>query len=59
MVFTESNTVEQMILNGATQLGGKQPSMVREDAPPYESESLGNALRPTRWTYASYEEVLR
>ena len=29
--FTQSNTVEQMILDAVTKLGGKQASMVRED----------------------------
>jgi hypothetical protein len=33
MNFTESNTVEQMILNTAIKLGGKKPPIVHEDAP--------------------------
>ena len=51
-MFTEANTVEQMILDTVTQLGGTPASMVREEAPPYGGESLGDALRPARWTYA-------
>ncbi len=51
-MFTESNTVEQMILDAVVQHRGKPASMVREDAPPYGGESLGDALRPARWTYA-------
>ena len=33
-MFTESNTVEQMILDAVTQRGGTPASLVREDAPP-------------------------
>ncbi len=29
MTFTESNTIEQMILDAATKLGGKPASMLR------------------------------
>ena len=58
MSFTESNTVEQMILNAATGLDGKG-MVIRKDAAPYSSESLGDALRPARWTYASYDWVPR
>jgi len=47
-MFTESNTVEQMILDAVMQLGGKPASMVREDALPYGGESLGDDLRPAR-----------
>ena len=36
-MFTESNTVEQMILDAVTKLGDKQASRVREDAPPSEA----------------------
>ncbi len=41
MTFTDSNTVEQMILDAA-KFSGRQVSMVREDAPPYEGELLGD-----------------
>jgi hypothetical protein len=57
MTFTESNTVEQMILDVAVKFGGKQAAMVREDALPYGGESLGAELRPARWTYASHDPV--
>ncbi len=33
-MFTESNSVEQRILDAVVQLGGKPASMVREEAPP-------------------------
>ena len=59
MTFTKSNTVEQMILDAAAHPGGKQASLVREDAPPYGCESLGDEPRPVRWPYASYDQVSR
>jgi type I site-specific restriction-modification system R (restriction) subunit len=58
-MFTESNTVEQMILDAVTQLSGTPTSLVREDASPYGGESLGDALRPARWTYASHTDIPR
>jgi type I restriction enzyme R subunit len=58
-MFTESNTVEQLILDTVTQRGGTPASMVREDALRYGGESLGDALRPARWTYASHTDIPR
>ena len=58
-MFTESNTVEQMILDAVAKLGSKPASMVREDAPHYGGESLGDALRPARWTYALHIRAKR
>jgi hypothetical protein len=58
-MFTESNTVEQMILAAVTQLGGTPASMVREDALHYGVESLGDDLRPARWTYVPHTDVPR
>src|SRR5882672_5166192 len=58
-MFTESNTVEQMILDAVTQRGGPPASMVREDALRYGGESLGDALHPARWTYASHTDIPR
>jgi type I restriction enzyme R subunit len=53
MSFTESNTVEQMILDAATSLGsGAGSSVVREDPPACWSGSLGEEFKPSRWTYA-------
>jgi hypothetical protein len=57
MAFTESKTVEQMILDATAKLGGKQASIVREDTPPYGGESLSAELRSARWTYASHDQV--
>ena len=36
MTFTESNTVEQMILDASAKLGGKPAAIVREDMLFYE-----------------------
>lgn len=36
MTSTESNTVEQMILDVVSELGGKPAAMVREDMLSYE-----------------------
>src|SRR6267154_1891124 len=52
MSFTESNTVEQMILDAATGLGsGPRSSMVREDAPSGWGGSTGEVFKPSLWTY--------
>ena len=45
MTCTESNIVEQMILDAVTKLGGKQVPGVRKDTPPYRGESFGDELR--------------
>ena len=45
MSFTESNTVEQMILDAATSLGsGAGASVLREDPPAGWGGSLGSTL---------------
>ena len=56
-MFTEANTVEQMILDAVTQRGGTPVFMVREDTPRYGGESLGDELRPARRTYASHTDI--
>jgi len=54
MAFTESNTVEQMILDAATSLGsGAGRSVLREDPPAGWGGSLGEAFKPSRWTYVA------
>ena len=51
MSFTESNTVEQMILDAATSLGnGAGSSVLREDPPSGWGGSLGEEFAPSRWT---------
>jgi type I restriction enzyme R subunit len=58
MTFTEANTVEQMILDAVTKLGGKQTAMLREDLPGW-GESLGGELHPAHWTYVPAIQVPR
>ena len=54
MSFTESNTVEQMILDAATSLGsGAGSSVLREDPPAGWGGSLGEEFKPSRWTYVA------
>lgn len=50
MIFTESNTVEQMIPNVITKVGGQAPTL-RDARSRYEGESLGDELRPQHWSY--------
>ena len=53
-MFTESNTVEQMILDAATSLGsGAGSSVLREDPPSGWGGSLGEEFKPSRWTYVA------
>ncbi|PKN60883.1 MAG: DEAD/DEAH box helicase [Deltaproteobacteria bacterium HGW-Deltaproteobacteria-11] len=58
MTFTEANTVEQMILDAVTKLGGRQAVRAREDLPGW-GDSLGDALRPAHWTYVPAAQVPR
>lgn len=58
MSFTESNTVEQMILDIVAKRGGTEPWIVREDAPGY-GESFGGELRPTCWDYLPAGQLSR
>ena len=52
MTFTESNTVEQMIIDAATGLGrGAGTVTAREDTPAGWKGSLGSKLKPTHWSY--------
>lgn len=54
MSFTESNTVEQMILDAATSLGrGTGSSVLREVPPAGWGGSLGEEFKPSRWTYVA------
>jgi hypothetical protein len=47
MTFTESNTVEQMILDAVAKHGRAGPSVLSEDAPSY-GRTIGTELHPTR-----------
>ena len=66
MSFTESNTVEQMILDAATSLGsGAGSSVLREDHASAASHpadwggSLGEEFKPSRWTFVEPLKVPR
>ncbi|MDP2267536.1 MAG: hypothetical protein Q8K46_00040 [Deltaproteobacteria bacterium] len=58
MTFTESNTVEQMILDAATKLVGRQVSRLRENLAGW-GESLGDELHPACWSYVPAAQVPR
>ncbi len=58
MNFTESNTVEQMILDAVTAGSGPRSSRVSEDAADYV-ESLGSELNPPHWTYLPAAQLPR
>jgi len=60
MSFTESNTVEQMILDATTSLGsGAGSSVLREDPPAGWGGSLGEEFKPARWTFVDPLKVPR
>jgi len=56
MTFTESNTVEQMILDAASGLVGTPRQTAQQKLPLYKKDSVGSSLR---WTLASPTEVPR
>ena len=64
--FTESNTVEQMILDTATNLGSDVGSSIVRDKyasatslPSGWSGSLGEEMKPSRWTFVAATALLR
>lgn len=59
MSFTESNTVEQMVLDVTTSLGTGKASVVHESSAPYGGKSLGGELNPVRWIYVPAVQVPR
>lgn len=60
MSFTESNTVEQMILDAATSLGsGAGASVLREGPPAGWGGSLGEEFKPAKWTFVEPLKVPR
>jgi type I restriction enzyme R subunit len=60
MSFTESNTVEQMILDAATSLGsGAGASVLREDPPSGWGGSLGEEFKPAKWTFVAATQIPR
>jgi type I restriction enzyme R subunit len=58
MSFTESNTVEQMILDAIAPRNTAEPFVLRE-GPPGWGQSLGGELRPPRWEYVPAADVPR
>ena len=59
MSFTESNTVEQMILSVITKVGGQHAPTLRDARSRYEGESLGDELRPAHWSYVPATQIPR
>jgi type I restriction enzyme R subunit len=59
MSFTESNTVEQMILDAVGKVTGVQPSVVRETPPPSRGDSLGGEFKPSHWDYVPAAKIPR
>ncbi len=57
-VFTESNTVEQMILDAVGRRDKTGPLFIGEDTQTY-GESIGSELRPTRWDYVPGPQLPR
>lgn len=51
MSFTESNTVEQMILDVATRLGGGTGGIALREPSPAWRTSLGEEFKPSKWMY--------
>ncbi len=58
MTFTESSTVEQMILDTVTRQRRSERQVVREN-PPGWGRSLGGDIRPARWEYVPAADVPR
>lgn len=58
MTFTESSTVEQMILDTVTRKRSLSRPTVREN-PPGWGGSLGGDLRPARWEYVPAADIPR
>ncbi|WP_292492040.1 hypothetical protein [Methanoculleus sp. 10] len=58
MTFTESSTVEQMILDTVTRKRSLARLTVRENPPGWDG-SLGGDLRPARWEYVPAAGVPR
>ena len=59
MPFTESNTVEQMILDALGSRPGVGGTRLLREDPPGWSGSLGGELRPAKWEYVPAAEIPR
>ena len=58
MSFTESNTVERMILEAVESQGGAARAEPMHEMPGWGS-SIGDELRPARWTYVPADQIPR
>lgn len=58
MLFTEANTVEQMILDAISR-PASEDSVVREAPGSYGTETITAALRPAHWTYLPAAQIPR
>lgn len=59
MTFTESNTVEQMILDAASGLAGTPRRTAQQDLPLYRRDSGAGGASPARWQYVSPDRMPR
>ena len=59
MSFTESNTVEQMILDAVSKIGNVGGKNLREGFPPGWDGSLGGEFQPARWDYLPAAQLPR
>jgi type I restriction enzyme R subunit len=59
MSFTESNTVEQVILDAATSIGMLSSLRVKEKTPAGIAASVADKLRNSRWTYIEDVKIPR
>ena len=57
MTFTESNTVEQMILDAVSRRSGTRLPIVREEPAPGWGDSIGGELRPAKWEYVAATKI--
>ncbi len=58
MTFTESNTVEQMILDAVSKRSDSETVVLHQDTPGW-GDSLGGEFKPTRWDYLPAAHVPR
>jgi len=59
MSFTESNTVEQMIIDAVAPKRGATDLPARQNLPPGWKDSLGGELRPGHWQYVPGADLPR
>ena len=59
MTFTESNTVEQMILDAASSVGRLTTPKVKEKSPAAIAASIADKLRNSSWSYVEDVKIPR